>query len=115
MGPSTHETPQRVHNRLPSQSLIGPHWLAGLCSTLSPRRPGGEGRVRAADEPVHGGAYLTLPSLRDGSLSFLQGGEGRWSGSPCPRPSPVEQDGGLATVYVPRTAPRHKEVANGSR
>jgi len=29
--------------------------------TLSPRRPGGEGRVRGADEPVRGSAHLTLP------------------------------------------------------
>jgi hypothetical protein len=29
--------------------------------TLSPRRPGGEGRVRGADEAVCGAAHLTLP------------------------------------------------------
>jgi hypothetical protein len=32
------------------------------------RRPGGEGRVRGADEPVRGTVHLTLPPLRDGSL-----------------------------------------------
>src|SRR6266478_4520730 len=36
--------------------------------TLAPRRPGGKGRVRGADEPVCGAAHLTLPSLRDGPL-----------------------------------------------
>jgi hypothetical protein len=45
--------------------------------TLSPRRPGGEGRVRGADEPVRGATHLTLPPLRDGSLPLaLKGGEG---------------------------------------
>lgn len=39
---------------------------------LSPRWPGGEGRVRGADEPVHGAAHLTFP-LRG---SPLKGGEG---------------------------------------
>jgi len=46
---------------------------------LSPRsiQPGGEGRVRGADEPVCGAAHLTLPTLRLGpSLSPLKGGEG---------------------------------------
>ena len=33
--------------------------------TLSPRRPGGEGRVRGADDAVRGAAHLTLPTLRD--------------------------------------------------
>jgi hypothetical protein len=46
--------------------------------TLCPRRPGGEGKVRGADEPVRGAAHLTLPPpriksvgrrlTRDGSL-----------------------------------------------
>jgi hypothetical protein len=36
--------------------------------TLAPRRLGGEGRVRGADEPVHAPAHLTFPSLRDGPL-----------------------------------------------
>jgi hypothetical protein len=35
---------------------------------LSPRRPGGEGRVGGACEPDGGGAHLTFPSLRDGPL-----------------------------------------------
>jgi len=42
-----------------------------------PLQPGGEGRVRGADEPVCGAAHLTLPTLRLGpSLSPLKGGEG---------------------------------------
>jgi len=41
---------------------------------LSPRRPGGEGRVRGADEAVRGAAHLTLPPLRDGSLPLPPGG-----------------------------------------
>jgi hypothetical protein len=36
--------------------------------TLSPCRPGEEGRVRGADAPIFGSPHLTLPSLRDGSL-----------------------------------------------
>ncbi len=36
--------------------------------TLSPRRPGGEGRVRGADVLVRGAAHLTLPTLRVGPL-----------------------------------------------
>ena len=35
---------------------------------LSPRRPGGEGRVRGADPPDRGATHLTLPSLHDGPL-----------------------------------------------
>jgi L-seryl-tRNA(Ser) seleniumtransferase len=42
--------------------------LSELSFILSPRRPGGEGGVRGADEPVGTGAHLTLPSLRDGPL-----------------------------------------------
>jgi hypothetical protein len=39
--------------------------------------PGGEGRVRGADEPVCGAAHLTLPTRGLGpSLSPLKGGEG---------------------------------------
>jgi L-seryl-tRNA(Ser) seleniumtransferase len=34
---------------------------------LSPRRPGGEGRVRGAED-IHGVGHLTLPSLGDGPL-----------------------------------------------
>jgi hypothetical protein len=45
--------------------------------SLSPRRPGGENRVRRADEPVSIAAHLTLPSLRDGSLPLpLEGRRG---------------------------------------
>jgi hypothetical protein len=36
--------------------------------TLSPRRPGGEGRVRGAGEKIHGASRLTLPTLRVGPL-----------------------------------------------
>jgi hypothetical protein len=44
---------------------------------LSPRWPGGEGRVRGAVEPVYGITHLTLPSLRDGPLPLPpKGGEG---------------------------------------
>jgi hypothetical protein len=44
---------------------------------LSPRWPGGEGRVRGAKLPVCGGAHLTLPSLRAGPLPLPpKGGEG---------------------------------------
>ena len=35
---------------------------------LSPRRPGGEGRVRGADGLSTGTRHLTLPSLCDGPL-----------------------------------------------
>src|SRR5262249_53286876 len=35
---------------------------------LSPRRPGGEGRVRGADEAISAAAHLTLPSPCDGRL-----------------------------------------------
>src|SRR6266851_8900212 len=49
----------------------------GLNIILSPRWPGGEGRVRGADEPVRGAAHLTLPSLREGPLPLPpKGGEG---------------------------------------
>jgi len=45
--------------------------------SLSPRWPGGEGRVRGADERSRGATHLTLPSLRDGPLlSPLKGAEG---------------------------------------
>src|SRR5207245_630827 len=47
---------------------------------LSPRRPGGEGRVRGADEPVRGAAHLTLPSLRGGPLPLPP--EGRRGAGP---------------------------------
>ena len=36
--------------------------------TLSPRRPGGEGRVRGADPPSRGAPHLTLPTLRVGRV-----------------------------------------------
>jgi hypothetical protein len=35
----------------------------GAYFTLSTRRPGGEGRVRGADEPVRGSAHLTFPDI----------------------------------------------------
>ena len=35
---------------------------------LSPRRPGGEDRVRGANELVHAPTHLTLPPRRDGPL-----------------------------------------------
>ena len=49
--------------------------------TLSPRRPGGEGRVRGADEAVCGAAHLSLPgAIAPGPLPLppkgpLKGGE----------------------------------------
>ncbi len=43
--------------------------------SLSPRRPGGEGRVRGADEPVCGATHLTLP-LRGPLPLPPKGGEG---------------------------------------
>jgi hypothetical protein len=36
--------------------------------TLFPRRPGGEGRVKEADEPVCTAAHLAFPRLRRGNL-----------------------------------------------
>jgi len=42
--------------------------------TLGPRRPGGEGRVTGADEPVHAAAHLTFPSIRDGPLPLAPQG-----------------------------------------
>jgi hypothetical protein len=36
--------------------------------SLSPRRPGGEGKVRGANELIRGATHLILPSLRDGPL-----------------------------------------------
>src|SRR6266851_1713264 len=54
-----------------------PSESGGLNIILSPRWPGGEGRVRGAGEPVCGAAHLTLPSLREGPLPLpLKGGEG---------------------------------------
>jgi hypothetical protein len=45
--------------------------------TLAPRWPGGERRVRGAEEPFGGAAHLTFPSRRVGPLPFpLKGGEG---------------------------------------
>jgi hypothetical protein len=43
-----------------------------------PRRPGGEGRVRGADEPIRDGAHLTLPScsLSSGRASRGPVGDG---------------------------------------
>jgi len=35
---------------------------------LSPRWPGGEGKVRGADKGESGAAHLTLPSVGDGPL-----------------------------------------------
>jgi UDP-N-acetylmuramate dehydrogenase len=48
----------------------------GQVSSLSPRRPGEEGRLRGADEPIRGAAHLTLPLRPQG-----RGGArscGRW-------------------------------------
>jgi hypothetical protein len=42
--------------------------LPPLNFPLSPRWPGGEGRVRGAGGPGPIAAHLTLPSLRDGPL-----------------------------------------------
>ncbi len=39
-----------------------------LAIFLSPRRPGGEGRVRGAEITRLGAAHLTLPRLRRGPL-----------------------------------------------
>jgi hypothetical protein len=50
--------------------------LPALSLTLSPRWPGGEGRVRGADGPVNVAAHLTLPSLSDGSLPRVKPGAG---------------------------------------
>jgi Urease beta subunit len=41
---------------------------------LSPRRPGGEGRVRGARGRNGGATHLTLPSLRDGPLPLPPSG-----------------------------------------
>jgi hypothetical protein len=41
---------------------------------LSPRRPGGEGRVRGADPPSRGDPHLTLPPFRGGPLPLPPGG-----------------------------------------
>ena len=54
--------------------------------TLSPRPPGGEGRVRGADVLVRGAAHLTLPAP---SLSPLKGGEGLLS--PVLRPIALDK------------------------
>jgi hypothetical protein len=44
--------------------------------SLSPRWPGGEGRVRGAAEQNNDAATLTLPSLRNGSLPLPHCGRG---------------------------------------
>jgi hypothetical protein len=57
---------------------------------LSPRRPGGEGRVRGADVLVRGAAHLTLPTLRVGPLPLPpKGGEGLLS--PVLRPIALDK------------------------
>ena len=72
--------------------------------TLSPRWPGGEGRVRGADEPVCGAAHLTLPTLRLGpSLSPLKGGEGLVSAGIIM----VERDASRAIKFSSPDSPAH--------
>jgi len=44
--------------------------------TLAPRGPGGEGRVRGAEEPFGGAAHLTFPSRRAGPLPLPPEGRG---------------------------------------
>jgi hypothetical protein len=64
-------------------------------STLAPRQPGGEGRVRGADEPVHAAAHLTFPprSLSWGRASRGPGGDG-----PLPLPPEGRRGAFVATV-----------------
>jgi L-seryl-tRNA(Ser) seleniumtransferase len=61
---------------------------------LSPRRPGGEGRVRGADDPVRGGAHLTLPScsLSSGRASRVPVGDGLLSLPPEGRRGALRDD-----------------------
>jgi hypothetical protein len=56
--------------------------LAASFLSLSPRRPGGEGRVRGADEAVCGAAHLTLPgAIAPGRLPLApKGRRGATSG-----------------------------------
>ena len=42
--------------------------MSDAALTLSPRQPGGAGRVRGAGNTGRGAAHLTFPSLRDGPL-----------------------------------------------
>src|SRR6266446_8732786 len=54
--------------------------------TLFPRQPGGEGRVRGADEPVLGTAHLTLPPLSAHACVRLSDGASPMRQGPLPLP-----------------------------
>ena len=64
----TENLPDRLEpNRETKDLCMAPtphHPHPPLPFTLSPRRPGGEGRVRGAAEPICGAAHLTLPRRR---------------------------------------------------
>ena len=94
---------------------------------LSPRRPGGEGRVRGVDEPVRGIAHLTLPPLSAHACVRLSGGASPMRQGPLPLPPDgrrgalanrmtdmrcaVERNDKLATVFVSPDSP----AASGAR
>ena len=69
---------------------------AGL-TTLSLHRPGGEGRVRGADEPVRDSAHLTLPPLSAHACVRLSDGASPMREGPLPLP-PEGRSGALAIM-----------------
>src|SRR6058998_162187 len=73
---------------------------------LSARWPGGEGKVRGADEPVRGTAHLTLPSLRDGPLPLPPKGRRGARVADIDGLLAVEHDDSIAPAPDSRTALR---------
>ena len=67
--------------------------------TLSPRWPGGEGRVRGADEAAYGAAHLTLPPLSAHACVRLSGDASPMRQGPLPLP-PEGRRGALANGCV---------------
>src|SRR5215467_563698 len=81
-----------------------------LFVSLSPRRPGGEGRVRGADVAVCGAAHLTflaadapgpLPLPPKGRRGALLSTAGRVTAAPA-----IEQATGSQPISIPPTALR---------
>src|SRR6266700_563084 len=83
--------------------------------TLAPRRPGGEGRVRGADEPVCGAAHLTLPgTVAPGPLPLPPEGR-RGAFSRTPTGSRQHDRLSKAVVLQPLSVPRTALRSKGNR
>src|SRR5438874_324897 len=86
--------------------------------TLSPRRPGEEGRVRGADQAVCGAAHLTLPdAVAPGPLPLPPVGRRGAvfpNGEPTDDPLSIEDSGNSATSFDSPDSPARKRESRAS-